>query len=1021
MDTVPRYRKRNQPSGTLTRTRSQLYHHRNRSGQLRFDPVPVQDEPYAVLLGFRRINCKKPKRHDDELPGPPTKDLRARRVYSPPQSTNPGLIESTFPKGSAEATESPDLGLFCEARGFGGDCSEKIDGLDGATTLLDVEICGGSNSKVNEDVGKLEAEVPAKDTPCTGNVSSLKSKFVLRPRFQGKLFKAPGSVNYRRLFPFLKDTVRDDSGTPKLGFCQKDEEGRQGFQLPLSSQSQEESKQELKTDATADYGVKDVASDLHNDDLKQLSSHGNNLDRAEASTAQEFGILNEECIQTTPPDADIYVNSEVNVKPMDFTRSTPENAGEGSCLKADKGKYSLKSKSVPRQHLHRKLFKTPGSISYKRLLPFLMDLTKDDSDEANMHAKSSQLPLSSQSEEASIDEHKTNSSPMHGTVESNGLETYVLVNPSNELSHGNQPKLAPSQDLPELSTQLDAKEVVCGDLSAPSVNEHTQNFAVASKDECLSASELNPCSVMVDDFHSAKNVAHNDDIKEVQNKISRQHNNESPPKDQNMLYINGDVSELTYVHHSSKEKGFTIAYDESKQFVNLEEHESVSRFPPECQTLSQLDPNVLDAEENVTSLNHVRVSNDIFRAPPENITSEKSDMAGDSGDKAGSVQNGIVLCSSRPSKGSDNQNASEIENGSESKITSVLKRCPQLKLLKQAGSLNYKRLLPFLLNTMNDDSCASVNDHYPKLAKSMDQTPLLPISTSNLQLTPVNGSNGCVPMEHCAGNSGPQQQTGLQACDLNNDSSQIPEYQSSHDSCNVIQLQDEQVVLNGLCKPESSTDTSISVHGIDLPITTLAPMINKVTNREEKAPPISSMSLSVFSEVKGNNSFLMPSNEKLPETHECCQSLSQLQVVEQLRVPAIGLKKGILKRNPRGCRGVCTCLNCVSFRLHAERAFEFSKNQLLDAEEVAHDLMKELFHLRNMLESSADSANNNPVFDGSQVKEACRKACAAEEVAKDRLSQMHDDLNTHCRITSLQPPTVTFAVPVEEKVIQPGG
>lgn len=282
-------------------------------------------------------------------------------------------------------------------------------------------------------------------------------------------------------------------------------------------------------------------------------------------------------------------------------------------------------------------------------------------------AKRFQLPLSSESEEASIDEHKTNSSPMHGTVESNGLENYVLVNPS----HGNQPKLTPSQDFPEFPMQLDAKEVVRGDLSAPSVNEHTQNFAVASKDECLSASELNPCSVMVDDFHSAKNVAHNDDIKEVQNKISRQHNNESPPKDQNILYINGDVSELTYVHHSSKEKGFTIAYDESKQFVNLEEHESVSRFPPECQTLSQLDPNVLDAEENVTSLNHVRVSNDIFRAPPENITSEKSDMAGDSGDKAGSVQNGIVLCSSRPSKGSDNQNASEIENGSESKITSV--------------------------------------------------------------------------------------------------------------------------------------------------------------------------------------------------------------------------------------------------------------------------------------------------------------------------------------------------------------
>ncbi|RZB96286.1 hypothetical protein D0Y65_020189 [Glycine soja] len=984
MDTVPSSRQRSHSSGTLTRARSQLYHHRNRSGQLRFDPVPSLDEPCAELLGFRRTNCKKAKRDDGDLPRRLTKDLRARRVYSPPQSTNSGLIESAFPKGNAEAIGSPDLGLFFEARGFdrgnadlfeesGGDCSEKFDGLDGATTLPDAEICGGSNSKVNKDVGKLDAEVPVKDTPSTGNGSSLKSKSVLRPCFQGKLFKAPGSVNYRRLFPFQKDTVRDDSDTPKLGFCQKDQEGRQGFQLPLSPQSEEESKQELKTDATADYGVKDATSDLPDDGLKQLSSHMNNLDCVEASTSQEFGVLNEECIQTTPPDADIYVNSEVNVKPMDFTRSTHENAGQGFCLKADK---------VPRQLLHRKLFKTPGSVSYKRLLPFLMDLTKDDSDRSKFdhqthhqedEAKRFQLPLSSESEEASIDEHKTNSSPMHGTVESNGLENYVLVNPS----HGNQPKLTPSQDFPEFPMQLDAKEVVRGDLSAPSVNEHTENFAIASKDECLSASELNPCSVMVDGFHSAKNVAHNDGVKEVQNTISRQHDSDSPPKDQYMLYLKGDVSALTSVHRSSKEKGFTIAYDESKQFVNLKERESVSRFPPECQTLSQLDLNVLDAEENVTSLNHVQVSNDILGAPSENITSEKSDMAGHSGDKAGSVQNGIVLCSRMPSKGSDNKNASGIKNGSESKITSVLKRCPQFKLLKHAGSLNYKRLLPFILDTMKDDSC----------------------------------------------NSCPQQQSGLQACDLNNDSSspksQIPEFQSSHDSCKVIQLQDEQVVLNGLCKPESSTDPSISVHGIDLPITTLAPMINEVTTRE--ATPDSSKSLSVFSEVKGNNSFLMSSNEKLPETHECSQSLSQLQVVEQLRVPAVGLKKGILKRNPRGCRGVCACLNCASFRLHAERAFEFSKNQLLDAEEVAHNLMKELSHLRNMLESSADSVNNNPVFGGSQVKEACRKACAAEELAKNRLSQMHDDLNIHCRITSLQPPTVTFAVHVEKEVIQPGG
>ena len=36
------------------------------------------------------------------------------------------------------------------------------------------------------------------------------------------------------------------------------------------------------------------------------------------------------------------------------------------------------SMQVPRSNLHRKLFKNPGSVSYRRLLPFLMDFTKDE-------------------------------------------------------------------------------------------------------------------------------------------------------------------------------------------------------------------------------------------------------------------------------------------------------------------------------------------------------------------------------------------------------------------------------------------------------------------------------------------------------------------------------------------------------------------------------------------------------------------------------------------------------------------
>lgn len=61
--------------------------------------------------------------------------------------------------------------------------------------------------------------------------------------------------------------------------------------------------------------------------------------------------------------------------------------------------------------------------------------------------------------------------------------------------------------------------------------------------------------------------------------------------------------------------------------------------------------------------------------------------------------------------------------------------------------------------------------------------------------------------------------------------------------------------------------------------------------------------------------------------------------------------RGILKRrNPRGCRGLCTCLSCSSFRLNAERAFEFSKNQMKDTEEVAFALLKEVSHLSNVLQ-----------------------------------------------------------------------
>ncbi|MCH96462.1 hypothetical protein A2U01_0017448, partial [Trifolium medium] len=249
------------------------------------------------------------------------------------------------------------------------------------------------------------------------------------------------------------------------------------------------------------------------------------------------------------------------------------------------------SVQVHRPYLHGKLIKTPGSVNYKRLLPYLKNLTKDNSgtskfddhthhnkDEENLYAKDFQLPLPSQSEEASKNRKMSVSDLIHDEAESNALEN-ILANPANMSSHGYRPKLTSSQDFSELPMQLDAKEMVHECLSGPSVQANSEKAVISSKDECLSESMTDPCSVMMD-FHCAKTVT-NGGLNQVHNTISGQPSSEPPPKDQNLLHINDDISNISFEHHSSNGKGFTIDYDEREQFVNLEEHESVSRCPPE--------------------------------------------------------------------------------------------------------------------------------------------------------------------------------------------------------------------------------------------------------------------------------------------------------------------------------------------------------------------------------------------------------------------------------------------------------
>ncbi|MED6130803.1 hypothetical protein PIB30_003822 [Stylosanthes scabra] len=1083
MEAIRTTRKRDHPSastrsGTFTRSRSQIFLHRSRSGLLRPDPQRTRSQYQATLppspCRTTRIrlsesvdgndggdelmvlvkDLKKKTRlghepsstgGDSELSRALMKDLRARRVYSPPSSLGAcsnTVVADVLAKGSGVDSDCAgggiaDLGFGTKAslensgserngskveeesgnleKAFSSE-GQKKDEVNSILSLIlneyrsdkDSDIYGDevsessdsektesqdgkrsggiSSEKIEDSREELVQTTPpdtdisevkgkqVEDTPLPGNAlknagegssekdsrrngSVLRSKSVLKPRFQGKLFKAPGSVNFKRLFPYLKDIKQDDSGTEDLGHCQKDEKAMvgNGSRLPLSCQNQEpsvvsegdavvapvnelshgngselaSSLDSLELDmqfhskgVTSEClfvpSTKEVGNALYNDKFKKDSKQqGCNPDYAITAnddgtrTMEQFGVLDKECVLETPPDGDKFDKGEVNklgqsesttqdkynVKAMDISKISQENAVDGFFQK------------VSRSNLHRKLFINPHSFGYKRLLPFLMDSTKDECDQQTHHkegevdisAKKIQSPLLSQNQGASIGQHKIEDSSRHDT------------------------------------------------------DEHIEKVEIGPKDECLSDSKFDPHSVM--DFRCPR------------------HNSEAPPKAKNVLGIDGNVSNLTFGHDSSEEKGPSVDYGEGKPSESLENCKTVSGFPLEGQSVKKLDPNKPDAQgkgkrnhkicrsDDAVVLNHVTLLDEWPKSSPEEVIIGKSEMAshGAGSQKAGNVLKGIVYGSRMPSIGKNNKPANQVHeagNSSEVKTRLVINGCSDMELLKQTASYRYKRLLPHLSNTMKDSSCATENDHCPKVQKLLDQTS----SYLNMQATPLFDQTGSAPSKRCKGSP----------CDLNNDSSspilEVPESKPSHNSFKVIQLQDEQVVSNGHCKPESSPSP----------------------RREKEAASVLS---------------------KPSETHGAT-------ILEQPRVSTTSFKRGILKRGRRRCRGRCTCLNCASFHLHAERAFEFSRNQFLDAEEVAHDLIKELSQLRKTLERSTESVNGNPILDGSEAKEACRKALVAEQLAKDRFRQMNDDLNIHCRISSLERPRVRFSNHVDIKVIE---
>ncbi|XP_075523749.1 uncharacterized protein LOC142556250 isoform X2 [Primulina tabacum] len=351
----------------------------------------------------------------------------------------------------------------------------------------------------------------------------------------------------------------------------------------------------------------------------------------------------------------------------------------------------------------------------------------------------------------------------------------------------------------------------------------------------------------------------------------------------------------------------------------------------------------------------------------------------------------------------------------------VLNPSSRRRVFKHPRSLSYRRLLPFLLEISNDNSIkrqkpvveiiekphplatgTSVEQKQVKkllteISSGTQQTEILEEVLLPADILPVGSSRdaGAKPSSST--------HISLFTADLSNvkPSSEVSDIGDS--PCVILGLQ-----TGGILQSQSSprkletecphTDTN------GLEMNEHSTLQIEESEQVAKQTKCSDLGLELFND-----------NRESIEDVQLNQGMLKMDVCNSLFSTIAGPPKGILKKNPRGCRGPCNCLNCASFHLHAERAFEFSKNQMHDAEEVALELMKELARLRHLLNKSITNENGSEIAPLNLVKQACAKSLETEKLAKVRLCQLNCDLNIHCRIPALLQPKVTFSNNIRER------
>ncbi|KAL5997208.1 hypothetical protein ACLOJK_008138 [Asimina triloba] len=718
-----------------------------------------------------------------------------------------------------------------------------------------------------------------------------------------------------------------------------------------------------------------VISNCQSNEIPAASNDKGTSIMLDASRAIEFNgadkgdFMDEDCIQTTPPDSDILHKSQLtddrgismvseSVNPDevadDMLHAThPTDGKEGFCqakmdghmppIKRRKGSAVLQGVLGSRSRL--KLFQTPDSLSYRRLLPFLKDLAKDN--------------------ESSLEIHSCLDNGPFNIAKSAEGRTQPLFDSLSNKTNSN-------------SCKADLSSVkCCSDLMTPSMEKAKEMPNVVSHQ---------PCAVECETLHSS--------LKPL-TEVPRQRTHEDSSilcNDEAVIQMAPDEEMAPHLEKFKLESTYKLDCRQDC-VISAHDEESPNTLPLCLSIKDDAEHGSSARERKMDRINDFR--KDWLKERPLVVDTSSRD-GGQDDDSI--VQNHPEHLSSTSTTGYNQSHVKVACPLKEENVSAVNRREVEL------GKAMEERPSTLLLDTPAQDSGLGNQ------------------KTDNLPLQQWEGL-GTIQNEKKASCKAESSSSSSQCSRLNcleKPTTEIPIRNHPENvsgdwleeilsiSCSESVLQLDQIILDSSFL-EPGCEALVSVHATEFPDNELS--CSSITNeashptREDAGSDIQHSSCSCRESIEKREGLVkeLAIDVKPLEILDAPQHSShvhKLLPAERLVLPP---PKGILKKRPQYCKGLCTCQNCASFHLHAEKANELLRKQKQEAEEVAVGLMRELSCLRSIMEKSfspkTDSIDGHTVVQTDQVRRLYSKALIAEEMARNRLRKMTEGLSNHCTVT----------------------